>query len=130
MDTTAVRGRAVVVEDNHVARTLLRGLLRKHGFDVEGEATGAAQAREVAARLKPDLVCLDIVLPDGDGIDVLQLLKADLPGIRVLMVSGAADVERVKEALSQGADGFVVKPYSEGKLAAALDRLFAPKAKG
>lgn len=124
MNRKPERGRALIVEDNHVARTLLRGLLRKHEFEVEAEATTAAQVLDLAQRLKPGLVCLDIMLPDGDGLEILQLLKADLPDMRVLMISGAADAERVREALSLGADGFIVKPYSEGKLAEALDRLF------
>lgn len=127
MEPLRGRGRAVIVEDNNVARTLLRALLRKLGFEVEAELTAAAQACEVARRLKPELLCLDILLPDGDGLDVLQLVKAELPGTRVLMVSGVVDADRVREAVTNGADGFLVKPYSEGKLAEALDRMFGPR---
>jgi two-component system chemotaxis response regulator CheY len=118
---------AFIVEDNHVSRALLRGLLRAGEVEVTGEATSAERARALLARATPDLVCLDILLPDGSGIDLLRALKAERPAVKVLMVSGASETPQVREALASGADGFVVKPYSSGTLHAAIERLFGAR---
>jgi two-component system chemotaxis response regulator CheY len=118
---------AIIVEDNHVSRALLRGLLRAEEVEVTGEATNAERARALLVHGNPDLVCLDILLPDGSGIDLLRAIKADRPGVKVLMVSGATDIPHVRDALENGADGFVVKPYSSGTLLAALERLFGAR---
>lgn len=120
--------RVLIVEDNAVSRELLRALLRKQGMEVVRECSSAGAAIEAAARLRPDLVCLDIGLAEGDGLDVLRRLKREQPGLRVLMVSGASQRSRVREALEAGADGFVVKPYTPATLAAALERACAPRA--
>lgn len=125
-----LRLRVLIVEDNPVSRELLRALLRKQGMEVVRECSSARAAIEAAARLRPDLVCLDIGLAEGDGIEVLRQLKSERAGLRVLMVSGASQRSRVREALEAGADGFVVKPYTPATLGAALERVFAPRAAG
>jgi two-component system chemotaxis response regulator CheY len=121
---------ALIVEDNEVSRALLRGLLRSRGIEVQAEARTAEQARKLLKRAKPDLVCLDIVLPDGDGIALLHEIRAAQPQAKIVMVSAASEQAHVEGARARGADGFVVKPYCPATLLAALERLFprSPKA--
>ena len=116
--------RAVLVEDNSVVRAMLRGILRNHRFEVEAEAGDGEQALAMVRKFRPDLVCLDIMLPGSDGIEILKTLKAEFPEIAVIMVSGASEPQRVRDALAQGASGFVVKPFSAGSLLAAIERAF------
>lgn len=116
--------RAVLVDDNSVARAMLRGILRNNRVEVEAEASDGEQALEMVRKVRPDLVCLDIRLRDSDGIEVLKALKKEFPEIPIIMVSGASEPEHVHEALAQGACGFVVKPISASSMLAAIERAF------
>lgn len=120
--------KALIVEDNHVSRMLLRGLLRGHGVEVEGEAGSVEQAREALKRAQPDLVCLDVGLPDAPGTDLIQEVLAGYPAVKVVMVTAASRPEEVREALGRGAHGYIVKPYSAASLLSTLERLFGARA--
>jgi two-component system chemotaxis response regulator CheY len=118
------RLRAVIVEGNAVSRELLRGILRNHGVEVEGEALGSEHALGLVRRLTPDLACVDIGLADGGGVSLLQAIKSERPQTRIIMVSGASQPDRVRGAMEAGADGFIVKPYSAATLFMTIARLF------
>jgi DNA-binding NarL/FixJ family response regulator len=98
--------RALVVDDHPSFRRSARRMLEAAGWDVVGEAGDAADARRAAAELGPDLVLLDVQLPDGDGFDVCGDLP---PGSAVVLVSTRDGAELDELARARGARGFVAK---------------------
>ena len=102
----------LIVDDNEMTRTLLRSILTGDGYQMLGEASNSKSGLEQALKLRPDIICLDILMPDGSGIDVLKQIAKDLPKTVVLMVTGKRDVETVKECLANGAKGFIIKPFN------------------
>lgn len=77
-----------------------------------GEARDGVSAIAACQKFSPKLVCLDVQMPDGNGLDVLKEIRAALPKTRVLMVTGSTDRETVQAAISMGASGYVVKPFN------------------
>lgn len=112
----------IIVDDNDVMRALLRGILRNEDYEVVGEARTGIQALELVERLAPDVVCLDVIMPEMDGLEALQNIKRDHPQVAVIMITGNASKENVQEALELGANGFVVKPFNAAKVLEALAR--------
>lgn len=110
----------LICDDIPYMRTLLGTILKRAGFEVIGEAASGAQAIEQYKALRPDVVMLDIVMPDMGGIDALrEILKAD-EHARVLMCSGMGQHSLVAEAIEAGARDFVVKPFQPNRLLEAM----------
>jgi DNA-binding NarL/FixJ family response regulator len=99
----------LVVDDHRRFRAEARQLLEDDGFDVVGEAEDAAGALREAARLQPDLVLLDIGLPDGSGLEAVASLRSVSPGSLVVLVSGRRADEYGDRVARSGADAFVEK---------------------
>jgi two-component system chemotaxis response regulator CheY len=92
-----------------------------------GEANNGEHGLEMALRLKPELVCLDILMPKTDGLEVLKQIKAALPRTVVVMVTGSTERETVQAAIAGGADGYIVKPFNSARvldtIKAALEKM-------
>lgn len=110
----------VVVDDDSLMREMLKTILRSEDYPVIGEASNGQEAIELCARLKPGLILLDINMPRMDGLQALAEIHKISPATKVLMVSAEATMDRVKEAVKNGASGFVVKPLNP---AGVLDRV-------
>lgn len=110
----------VIVDDNDTTRAMLRGILRQDGIEVVGEAKDGPGAVALVRKLAPTVVCLDVNMPNGSGLDALGEIKAVQPNIRVLMVTGSTDRSTVQAAIAGGASGYVVKPFNAAKVMAAL----------
>ncbi|MDB5800925.1 MAG: response regulator containing CheY-like receiver domain and AraC-type DNA-binding domain [Rhodocyclales bacterium] len=110
----------LVVDDNDTTRAMLRGILRQEGADVVGEAKDGLTAIAACHKLKPKLVCLDVLMPNSHGVDVLKEIRNELPEIKVLMVTGSADRETVQAAIQAGASGYVVKPFNASRVVNAV----------
>lgn len=117
--------RILIADDNAVMRAVLRAMLRDEGHDVVGEASDGAAVVQLAKRLKPDIVCLDIVMPKSDGLQALQDIRQELPGVVVLMISGNADRESVEAAIAGGASGYILKPFNTAKVVETLKQAAA-----
>ena len=106
-EPTAPRTLTVVVVDDHevVRQGLVAMLDRRPGFQVVGEAGTVAEALEVTSRFQPDLVVMDVRLPDGSGIEACREIRANLPGTRVMMLTSYPDEEAVLAAIVAGAVG-------------------------
>lgn len=113
----------VLIADYHgVLRAGLRALFARYPYlKVVGEAAGGNEAIRLAHTLAPDLVLLDINMPELDGIAVTEALKRALPATRVLVLTAATDVELLRRALRAGACGYVVKSASESELMSAIE---------
>lgn len=109
-----------VIDDDSVLRSLIRGILTDAGFEHIGAAANGEEGLTACMQKMPNLVLLDINLPGSDGIDVLASINRMRRPPKVVMISSEATMSRVKSAMSLGASGFVVKPFTAAKLIAAV----------
>ena len=112
----------LIVDDNDLMRTLLRGILRSESCQVVGEAKNGLIALDLVDKMLPDIVFLDVMMPEMDGLEVLQNIKVKHPEIRVIMITGNPSVENVQESIQGGASGFIVKPFNTAKVLDMLHR--------
>jgi two-component system, OmpR family, response regulator len=103
--------RVLVVDDEATIRDLLAGALRFAGFEVETAASGVEAVR-AAASSRPDLILLDVMMPDGDGFEVARRLRAGPGGIPVVFLTARDEVADRVAGLNLGADDYVTKPFS------------------
>lgn len=114
--------RVVVVDDHEVVREGLVALLdRRPAFNVVAQAGTAAEALAAAQRFEPDLVVMDVRLPDGSGIEVCREIRAEMPSTRVVMLTSYPDEEAVLSAIVAGASGYLLKQIRARDLVAALE---------
>ena len=124
--TTPTEGSAprtlLVVDDHEVVRQGLVALLdRRTGFQVVAEAGTAAEALEQARQFQPDLVVMDVRLPDGSGIEACREIRSELPNTRVVMLTSYPDEDAVLAAIVAGASGYLLKQVRARDLVAALE---------
>ncbi|MBC7501813.1 MAG: response regulator transcription factor [Herminiimonas sp.] len=110
----------LIIDDNEMTRMLLRTILSGDGHTVVGEISTGKAGLDQALKLLPQVICLDIEMPDLSGIDILKQVVQKLPKTIVLMVSGKNDMATVKECLSLGAAGFIIKPFTAATLSKVL----------
>ncbi len=114
--------RLLVVDDHEVVRQGLVALLdRREAFQVVAEAGTVAEAVEQARRHEPDIVVMDVRLPDGTGIEACREIRADRPQTRVVMLTSYPDEEAVLSAIVAGASGYLLKQIRGRDLIAALE---------
>ncbi len=113
--------RVLVADDHRLVRAGIRTLLEAEpDIDVVGEARDGAEAVTSAAGTEPDVVLMDLSMPEVDGIDATRALLAADPGVRVLVLTSFSDRERVREVLAAGAIGYVLKDCEPAELVAAV----------
>ena len=110
----------MVVDDDSMMREMLKLILLSEDYQVIGEATNGKNAVALCAKLKPELVLLDINMPVMDGLQALEEIRKLNPATIVMMVSANATMDKVSEAIVKGAAGFLVKPLNA---ASVLDRI-------
>ncbi len=114
--------RLLVVDDHEVVREGLVALLdRRAGFEVVAQAGTVAEAVEQARRHVPDIVVMDVRLPDGSGIEACREIRAEFPGTRVVMLTSYPDEEAVMSAIIAGASGYLLKQIRARDLVAGLE---------
>jgi two-component system chemotaxis response regulator CheY len=123
----AKRRTVIIVDDNDMMRGILRGMLRGDEYEVIGEARNGVAAVDIADRLKPDIICLDVMMPEKNGIDALCEIKVARPETEVVMITSSADPETVQQAIQNGASGFIVKPFNAAKVLDTLALVSAKK---
>ena len=97
--------RVVIVDDNDLMRTVLRGILRNENHEIVGEARTGLGALEVVEREQPEVVFLDVMMPEMDGLEALMEIKERYPATVVVMVTGNPSKENVEESIQNGAGG-------------------------
>ena len=103
----------LVVDDAAFMRMSLRMTLEKNGFEVVGEAENGKVALQKYMELRPDIVTMDITMPEADGIQGIKMIKSVDPNPTIIMISALGQESQVKEAIIAGAKGFIVKPFKE-----------------
>ena len=110
----------LIVDDALFMRMMIKDILAKDGFEIVGEAENGVEAVKKFAELKPDLVTMDIVMPEMDGIEAVRnIIKTD-PAAKVLMCSAMGQQPLVVEALEAGAKDFIIKPFQPAKVLEAV----------
>jgi len=114
--------KVLVVDDAAFMRMMLKDILLKGGFEIAGEATNGAEAVRLYQELKPDLVTMDITMPEVDGIAAVKEIKKIDPNAKVVMVSAMGQQAMVIEAIQAGASDFIVKPFQPDRVLEALKK--------
>ncbi len=112
----------LVVDDAAFMRATLRDIFSRNGYTVLGEARNGNEALVLYDQLKPDLVTMDIVMPEMGGIEAVRRLVAVNPGARVIMCSAMGQQALVIEAIQAGARDFVIKPFQATRVLEAAGR--------
>lgn len=113
----------LVCDDAVFMRTMISDILTQAGLEVVGEADSGAAAVEKYKALKPDLVTMDIIMPEMGGIDAVKAITNFDPQARVLMCSAMGQQALVAEAIQAGAKDFVVKPFQPSRVLEAVQRV-------
>jgi len=115
--------RLLIVDDSNMIRSRISRVVQNgglSGISLVGLARNGAEALRVARATRPDVVTMDLTMPEMDGIECIQEMLRMLPRTRILVVSALADKSTAIEALRLGARGFVAKPFSDDELKIAL----------
>ena len=113
----------VICDDAAFMRMMIKDILTKNGYNIAGEAENGAKAVEKYAELKPDLVLMDITMPEMDGIEALKKIKASDPGASVIMCSAMGQQAMVIESIQSGAKDFIVKPFQADRVIEAVQKV-------
>ena len=113
----------LVVDDAAFMRMMIKDILTKNGYNVAGEAENGAKALEKYNEVKPDLVLMDITMPEVDGIQALKNIKAADPNAKVIMCSAMGQQAMVIESIQAGAKDFIVKPFQADRVIDALTKI-------
>ncbi len=117
--------KTLIVDDSAFMRNILKKILTPTGkFVVVGEASNGKEAIEKAKELQPDLITMDIVMPEMDGITATREIKKILPNVKIVMCTSIDQEQKVIEAIEAGADGYIVKPFQAQKVLEELNKLF------
>jgi len=124
MGETEFQGKkALIVDDAAIIRLMLTNFFEKHGMEVVGEAKTGDEALEIYKTCNADVITMDITMPGLDGISTIKGIMRINPRARVIVVSALGHQSKIQQALSAGAQDYVVKPIKEDRLVAAVRRV-------
>ena len=112
----------MIVDDSRTSRRVLKDILERAGYQIKGEAINGREAVEMYGKLMPDIVTMDITMPEMDGIEALRGIRQDYPDAKIVMVTAAGQKDKMMEALKLGAAEFVAKPFVEETVLEALSK--------
>lgn len=115
--------KVMIVDDATFMRITIRNMLKKSVHEVIGEAENGKAAVEKYKLLLPDIITMDITMPEMDGLAALKEIIKVNPGANIIMVSAMGQEAMVREAIINGAKGFIVKPFKEIDILSAIDKL-------
>ncbi|MDF2984957.1 MAG: response regulator [Eubacterium sp.] len=115
--------KVLIVDDASFMRLSLRTMLEKNGFEVAGEAENGLEAIKLYKKLEPDIVTMDITMPELDGVQALKTILQLDPKAKIVILSAMGQEARVKEAIISGAKTFIVKPFKEEHLIQTLTKI-------
>lgn len=113
----------LIVDDATIMRLMLKHLFENNEFEVVGEASNGNEAVELYTLHKPDLVTMDITMPDMDGITAVKKILALDPNAKIIMCSAMGQVDKVKAAVMAGAKSFLVKPLQPERVLATVKQV-------
>ena len=117
--------RLLIVDDSNIMRRRIERSQRFEELEVVGTAGDGLEALELARRTDPDLVTMDLTMPQMDGIECISKLIARKPSLRILVISALSDKATAVQAMEQGANGFLHKPFTDRQLNDAIAELIS-----
>ena len=115
--------KVLIVDDSRTSRKMLRQILEDAGYEVIGEAVNGDEGFLKYKELNPDLVTMDITMPITDGIQALQLIKHLDKDAHVIMIAAAGQKEKMIQALKEGADEFITKPFETEEVIKTINKI-------
>lgn len=115
--------RVLIVDDAAFMRNSIKIILERNGLSIAGEAENGLIGVEKYKELKPDIVTMDITMPEMDGINALKKIREHDPKSIIVMLSAMGQERMVKEAVLSGAKAFVLKPFKEEQLMSTINKL-------
>jgi two-component system, chemotaxis family, chemotaxis protein CheY len=117
--------RVMIVDDAAFMRTVLKKILSEAGHEIAGEAVDGVDAVSKYTELRPDLVTMDITMPNMDGVTALKAIRGTDAGARIIMCSAMGQESLVVEAITSGARDFVAKPFEADRVVEAVNKALA-----
>ena len=117
--------RILIVDDAKFMRITLSNILKKANHDIVGEGENGLEAVLLYDKLLPDLVTMDITMPEMSGLEAVKEIKGKYPAAKVIMCSAMGQQKMVVEAIESGAKDFIVKPFDEGRVLEAVNRVLS-----
>ena len=113
----------LIVDDAAFMRMMIKNILTKNGYEVVAEAANGVEAVELYKSHQPDLVTMDITMPEMDGIEAVKQIKAVNPAAKVIMCSAMGQQSMVMDAIKAGANDFIVKPFQADRVLEAVKKI-------
>ncbi len=110
----------LIVDDSRVSRKILKNMLEQNGYTIAGEAANGKEGVELYKQLKPDIVTMDITMPEMNGLESLKLIKEFDPDAKIVIITAAGQLEKRELAIEYGASGYVTKPYENQEILDAI----------
>ena len=117
-----MKAKILIADDSAYMRSILKDLLLRNGYDVIGEAENGREVIELYGKLKPDIIAMDIMMPEMSGTQALKELKERYPEARVVMSASMGQQNLVVEAIRAGAAEFFIKPVQAERVVEAIDK--------
>lgn len=115
--------RVLIVDDAAFMRMMIKDILQKNGFEVVGEASNGIEAVNLYKKERPDVVTMDITMPDMDGIEAVKEIRCFDANARVIMCSAMGQQSMVMDAIKSGAKDFIVKPFQADRVLEAIRKV-------
>ena len=112
--------KVLIVDDAAFMRMMIKDILQKNGFEVVGEASNGIEAVNLYKKERPDVVTMDITMPDMDGIEAVKEIKVFDPSAKIIMCSAMGQQSMVMDAIKSGAKDFIVKPFQADRVLEAI----------
>jgi two-component system chemotaxis response regulator CheY len=117
--------RILIVDDAAFMRMMIKNIVTKNGYEVVGEAENGQVALELYQQYKPDLVTMDITMPEMSGIEGVKAIRSMDPNANIIMCSAMGQQAMVMEAFQAGAKDFIVKPFQQDRILQAIERVLS-----
>lgn len=118
-------GKILIVDDAKFMRMTLTRIIEQAGYEVVGEAMTGTEAIELYRQLKPDLVFMDITMPDMDGITAVKTIVGEFPDAKIVMCSALGQQRMIVEAIEAGAKDFIKKPFDSSQIVETIEKLLS-----
>lgn len=115
----------LIVDDAAFMRMMIKNIVTEHGYEVAGEAENGSVAVQLYKETKPDLVTMDITMPEMDGVQAVRAIRQIDPNANIIMISAMGQQAMVMEAIQAGAKDFIVKPFQQERVLQAIERVLA-----
>lgn len=111
----------LVVDDTQFMRKMLKDIISER-FEIIGEAENGKECLEMIEKHQPDIVTMDVIMPEMDGLEALSKIKEKYEDLKVVMVTSVGQNEKVTEAMKKGAEGYIIKPFDEESVLEEIEK--------